>query len=348
MDNQGSHIVFRHNKMHDTSASECKVGGNGENCHIDFIESEPSGATQYNLFEGNTQLNNLGGNGHGYLVQGDSCGGQCHNVIIRFNTAAHLGGGGILDDNALNSSSSGFSYIKSYNNTWVDTDNDMGNQLYGISNAFDNNSTHGAESNDLFYYPESLTNYNAYATDSSSSPFVADNNLAYCTGGTCSIHSHVYGGGNWTDDPGNIMADPKFANYANNDFSLASGSPAIAAGTNLTTVAKGDSGSGTSLLVSDASFFQDGSGLAGVIADCISVTTVTSHVCVTSINYSTNTLTLASSITRSVGDRIWLYSISDGTVVLSGAAPNIGAFPVTGASTGLTPAAPTNLTGVVK
>ena len=61
-------------------------------------------------------------------------------------------------------------------------------------------------------------------------------------------------------DPGNQNANPLFVNYVSagkqsNDYHLQSGSPAIAAGTNLTTVAAGDSGSGTSLVVTDAAYF---------------------------------------------------------------------------------------------
>ncbi len=131
-----------------------------------------------------------------------------------------------------------------------------------------------------------------------------------------------------------------FVNYAGNNFQLSTGSPAIGAGMYLTTVASGDSGSGTSLVVNDASFFQDGYGLQGVNADCIAVTRVTNHICITAVNYQTNTLILASSITRSQGDPVWLYSDSTGRQVLFGNAPNIGAT----FDAGSRPAPPTNLT----
>jgi hypothetical protein len=127
------------------------------------------------------------------------------------------------------------------------------------------------------------------------------------------------------------------------DYHLQAGSPASAAGTSLTTVAAGDSGSGTSLVVKDASYFQDSYGLSNeystVYPDCIAVGTASNHVCVTSVNYSTNTLTLASSISRSAGQGVYLYSKSDGVQVLTGTAPDIGAF-----STGL---APTGLAAIV-
>ena len=105
-------------------------------------------------------------------------------------------------------------------------------------------------------------------------------------------------------------------------------------------MASGDSGSGTSLIVNDAGFFQDGYGITGINSDCIAVTTVTNHVCITAVNYQTNTLTLASSITRSKGDPVWLYSDSTGRQVLFGNAPNIGAT----LDAGSRPAPPTNLT----
>jgi hypothetical protein len=338
VDYAGSYNIFRNNTMHDTPTTDC--GSHSGNCHIDFIATESPNATQFNMYENNMELNNLGSNGHGYLSQGDVCSGQCYNLIIRFNVGAHVGSGGILDDNALNSTVLGFSYVKSYNNTWADYNNYPGNQLYGITNGFTHNSTNGAEINDLFYYPQSLVNFNPYATDASSAPFSVKNNLAWCTGSPCAIHGHVYGSGNFTDDPGNIKADPMFVNYAGNNFQLSAGSPAIGAGTYLTTVASGDSGSGTTFVVNDASFFQDGYGIQSVNADCIAVTTVTNHVCITAVNYATNTLSLASSTTRSKGDPVWLYSDSTGRQVLLGNAPNIGAtFGV-----GSRPAPPTSLT----
>jgi hypothetical protein len=344
----GTHNVIRKNTFHDNSISDCGV--NAGNCHIDFIESEPntsgglSRPSQYNVYEANTELYNLGSDGHGYLAQGDACNGQCYNLIIRFNIGAHVGSGGILDDNAGNSSVPGFSYVKSYNNTWVDFNQDHHTGAGEGTNSFMYNSTHGSSINELFYYPESVAYFFPYATDSSTGgTFSASHNLAWCTG-TCDFRAGLYSaeGAFAANAPGNQVADPKFANYASNNFQLASGSPAIGAGTYLTTVASSDSGSGTSLVVNDASFFQDGYGIAGVNGDCISVGTVTIHVCISSINYQTNTITLTSGITRSAGNPVWLYSDSTGRQVLFGSAPNIGA--TFQAVSPLTP--PTNLTAV--
>jgi hypothetical protein len=71
----------------------------------------------------------------------------------------------------------------------------------------------------------------------------------------------------------NIQVNPLFTNSSSHDYTLQSGSPAINAGTHLTTVAVADSGSGTSLVVEDAYYFQD--GFNGMVdADFIAVGTV--------------------------------------------------------------------------
>src|SRR6266446_5443530 len=175
-------------------------------------------------------------------------------------------------------------------------------------------------------------------------------NLYWCKAGCITVYTHVYGVGSFLSDPGNVHADPKFVNYVSaastsNDFHLQAGSPAIAVGTFLTTVASGDSGSGSSLVVNDASYFQDGYGLSNaystVYGDCIAVRTASNHVCVTAVNYTANTLTLASSISRSAGQGVYLYSKSDGVRVLTGSAPDMGAYPYNGSSSSLAP--PSNL-----
>jgi hypothetical protein len=337
-----TYTVVRNNRIHDMYQSECTTR---PGCHMDIIFSEPGSTlpAQYNLWEGNVARNVVGSDSKGFLAQGDSCSGKCSNVIIRFNDTAHFGGGGITNDNSGVSTVPGFSYVKSYNNTWVDFNSYA--PLYQTTNNFGYNSTHGANINDLFYYPQALVNFNPYATDASTvGTFSASHNLAYCATSPCNIHGKVYGSGLFTDDSGNLIADPKFVNYAGDDFHLSAGSPAIGTGTYLTTVASADSGSGTTLIVNDASFFQDGYGLTGdgVNADWIRIGAGT-IVQIASINYSTNTITLASAITRSANSPVYLYKNSSGTVVLSSSNPDIGALPP---SSGASVAPPTNLSAV--
>ena len=115
------------------------------------------------------------------------------------------------------------------------------------------------------------------------------------------------------------------------DLRLQSSSEAIDRGTHLTaTVGTGSNSS--SLVVADAMYFQDGtwgSDLARGVTlfpDWISIGTVTNGVQISRIDYSSNTITLASSMTWSNGARIWLYKNSKGVGVLSGAAPDMGAY----------------------
>jgi len=120
------------------------------------------------------------------------------------------------------------------------------------------------------------------------------------------------------------------------DLSLQSSSAAIDAGGSLT-LANGSGSSSTSLVVDNAMFFQDGtwgSSLASLDADWIAIGTVSNIVEISSINYGTDTITLASAMTWSDNDDIWLYSKSDGIRVLYGSAPDQGAHEYSGAETG--------------
>jgi hypothetical protein len=354
----GQYEVIRNNTFHDVYESEC--GSASGNCHMDMIYAERSNTAasdlvQYQLWEGNTATTVVGVDGKGLWAAADNpngCGTSCFNVIGRFNVFSHFG-------SATSAQTSGFLNAKYYNNTWVDADNGALGSPASTSYR-DGTSTGGAEINNLFYYPQSVPQswgWYAYSLNSAGDDtgFTAGANLAYCSSSPCGQQtlrdgtSYLFA----SDTPAiasNIVAssDP-LANYSGGNFNLAAGSPALNAGTHLTTVAAGDSGSGTSLVVTDAAFFQDGLGLnaAGVQADCIAVNTASNHVCVTAVNYSTNTLTLASSISRSSGQGVYLYSKSDGMQVLTGSAPNIGAT-FAGTSSSNPPAPPTNLSAIIQ
>jgi hypothetical protein len=105
--------------------------------------------------------------------------------------------------------------------------------------------------------------------------------------------------------------------------------------------------------VADAAYFQDGYGLSNpystVNGDCIAVGTASNRVCVTTVNYATHTLTLASPISRSDGQAVYLYKKSDGVQVLTGSAPDMGAYPYGsgGGGGGSAPTPPSGLTAVV-
>jgi len=161
---------------------------------------------------------------------------------------------------------------------------------------------------------------------------------------------------NWTS------GDPSFVDISGTptpslietqfDFTLQPSSGAIDNGGRLTDVATGDdcnggTGCDTTVEVDDAGYFFDGWTMAAAIpsatieADWICIGTVLNCAQISSINYTTNVITLASALDRNDGDDVWLYKDSEGTQVLYGTTPDQGAYEYGAGST------PTNtITGV--
>jgi len=137
---------------------------------------------------------------------------------------------------------------------------------------------------------------------------------------------------NYNGDPGFIdddLSDPTSLVLPN--LGLQSNSPCINNGASLT-LANGSGSSSATLTVDDAYYFQDGtwgSSLAGHQADWIAVGTVGNVAQISSINYDTKVITLASPLTWSDDADIWLYKNSSGTRVLYGSAPDQGAYQYT-------------------
>lgn len=143
-------------------------------------------------------------------------------------------------------------------------------------------------------------------------------------------------GQNWNTADG----DPEFVNASVADptamatlpnVSLRATSGAINAGAALTQ-ASGAGNATTTLVVDDAMYFQDGSwgsdlarAAGRMHADWIAIGTVGNVVEIASINYATNTITLATAATWADNASIWLARRSDGVTVLVGAAPDYGA-----------------------
>jgi len=160
---------------------------------------------------------------------------------------------------------------------------------------------------------------------------------------------------NYNDEAGEnvdpLFTDETLTSYSSwtlPDLNLQTGSLAIDQGTYLTQA----SNSGTdskNLTVDDARYFQDGkfgsasgcdptkwaSGVS-VQADYIAIGTVSNTVQISEINYSTNTITLASATTWSDDAYIWLYRKSDGDIVLINDAPDMGAYEFLSGSIALT------------
>jgi len=124
----------------------------------------------------------------------------------------------------------------------------------------------------------------------------------------------IFVNGTWTGKP---------------DLSLQADSPAIDNAVHLTQT-NGSGANSTTLVVDDVKYFQDGTwgsdlARATLQADWIAVGTVANSVQIRSINYDTNTITIASSMTWMDDVPVWLYKKSDGNIILHGAAPDFGA-----------------------
>jgi hypothetical protein len=213
------------------------------------------------------------------------------------------------------------------------TTNVIKNELFYLNWAERNNYTPGT----TFYPPMRVWNatvdacntvdftnmYFAYDSDnkySKASAYGAETNPLFVDPDVTDPTALTLSGDTWVGNP---------------DLSLQSNSTAIDAGTYLTTVHTDDTSSGTTLEVVDSSYFQDGtwgSSLATLNADYICVgLTVADAECV-QIDSITDgdTIELASGISRSDNDYVWLQKDSSGNLVLAGTAPDYGAHEYTG------------------
>ncbi len=123
-----------------------------------------------------------------------------------------------------------------------------------------------------------------------------------------------------------VQANPLFENASSYDFSLQEGSPMIDAGAFLTKTSSSGNNS-LSMQVVDAGWFMNGFGV--VNADTIQIEGQTGYAIITSVDYSSNTLSLDRALTWADGKGVSLKYV--------GAAPDIGAFEFGDAATSLNP-----------
>jgi hypothetical protein len=284
--------------------------------HMDFWQSwcNPVGvAAAYFLIENNTYINVGGGNTHFTLINGtSSCNDPTTNSIIRYNKIYNIGSIGSYVDS--NRAVSGSTDNVIYNNTWVKLNEGSSPRWQNFAHNYNASANSSSINNiyfDAMYHAEAKgVEWKSGGAQSYNLYFDSDYTMTFS--------------GLATNEVGAVKnKNPRLKNPGHKDFSLKSGSPAIDHGGPLTHVASDDSGSGTSLIVDAAEFFQPGWG--GALPDTIAIGSVSNVATISSINYTTNKITLATSISRSVGDPVYLYKDSDGTRVLYGPRPDIGA-----------------------
>jgi hypothetical protein len=303
----GRRWVVRNNRVYD----EVDSG----NVHMDFWQSwcDPNSssgtAASHALIENNEFVNVSGGNVHFSLINVTrACGHPTTNLIHRYNKVRNIGSLAIYVDN--NDAASGGRDNPIYNNTFVDLSEGTLSSWQDYCCIMDASAS-STGVNNLFYNATERSGTSGFAWGSGGAQSY---NLYYSSGGSISFR----------DLASNEVGAVKNQNpLLNSDFTLQSGSPAVDRGGPLTRVATADGGSGTTLVVNEAEFFQPGWG--GAAPDTIAVGSVNNVAQIVAINYGTNTITLATPLSRADGDGVYLFRDSDGTQVLRGSAPDIGA-----------------------
>jgi hypothetical protein len=219
------------------------------------------------------------------------------------------------------------------------------NRIY--NNTLYKNGYGYKEYEDSYPWPMALKGFRYYASKDSAGN-VLKNNIVYKSyagdHGTDDIQDDTSNPAsieenNWCTNDGYSCVgsgDPMFVNPDISDptnttlpnLSLLPESPCIDQGTHLTQ-ASGAGSASTTLIVNDASYFQDGSwgsSQSAIQADSISIGSVANTAEIAAIDYKTNTIELVNPMTWADDARIWLYKNSNGTVVLEGTAPDIGAY----------------------
>lgn len=305
----GINFVARNNTSHDVDAAGQGLDPN--NHHIDGFQVIGGGTTptlSFSLIENNVEKNctNDLGNCH-FLIIRTGSGPVADTVIVRLNYVYRLDGSGI----SLGGIGDSVPHAKVYQNT-IATEAQSSTNGDGVSYQ---NATNGTALNNIFYNTTGAgVSPTVYSTSAGST---GNGNLGFTTGFASGWNAPYSAEATYA---ALHNLNPLFANYPT-DATLQAGSPAKAAGVALTTVAGSDTGSGTSLVLTDAAFFQP--GWSGAQGDWIRIGASTTTQ-ITGMNYTTNTATIAPAVTRSVGNPVYLYKNSSGTIVLTGALPNIG------------------------
>ena len=226
-------------------------------------------------------------------------------VIFRENALFGSAGPGLYFKNGIVSS-----YNRVYSNTIVNNGRFVGTQ-HAVSPIVTAN-----------VYYTSTTTYNTLLNN-----LLYGNVDDYCCGTIPAT---------WTVSTNRLHADgdPLFVNLDVStpssatlpDLTLTAASDAIDAGTSLT-LANGADTNSLTLVVDDSLFFQDGSwgsSLSDIKADWVAVGTVGNVAQIASIDYTTHTITLATTLTWADDAPVWLYKDSTGRVVLVGHGPRSG------------------------
>lgn len=312
-----SNSIARNNVMGPTSTNDFPLFTTlPEYHHIDSISmscSEAADVSTRAVIENNLSISNMVSNSHFFLIRDYFHVGQS-NLIFRGNISKANSSFSVLGDQ---SNSEKTDYVYFAHNVAAHSHGELssysGLQWSGGSSFSDvrNNIWH------TFCLFDGYTYYKG----AGSSNIVTDYNLCYLSGNPSPAETH-----------GIVDTDPLFTSYANNDFSLQSGSPAKDAGTGLTTTTA--SGMATATIpVEDSRWFHDGRGLTQ--GDAVRIGTNLFAI-VTAV--ADGELTVDRVLTFASGDAVNLAAY--------GTTPDMGAIPYSTASQTFTVTATKTASGV--
>jgi hypothetical protein len=253
-------------------------------------------------------------------------------ILVRFNDIFQAMNDGILAKYSYSNNNTlvfNTVYYNGYGYTWKYLSNNCPSNVCpddvaGLSFDYATGNTGYAVKNNIFYKNES---YHAHTGD-----------IINRGGGTPGT-THGTIANNWLTSKGDPLFENKTVDIAypgdltSPNFALQPGSGCIGAGTYLAT-AQGAGNNSATLVVDNANYFQDGTWGADIthgvtlFPDVIAIGTIRNTVQISSINYSTNTIMLATPMTWANRAPIWLYRNSSGQQVLYGTAPDLGAHPL--------------------
>jgi len=256
--------------------------------------------------ENNTLISNSGA-GTGISVSTEDSTGTTENIIIRRNKVRSF-----VRNTYIGATNGITKNSRWVHNTFIMDDSDdyaNASLLNGTGNIVKNNISYASAGDRQLEHVYNKTysvtfNYNDWYTGNKWFGY-GGNGLGYTN-----FANFQAGTG---QESNGISLDPKFTDISSNNLTLLSASPCIDAGGFLTKTTF--SGSDQTLVVEDARYFTDGYGVTA--GDLIQVGS-NGPVRITAVNYATNTITLANSISWNKGDGV--------SYPYSGSAPDIGAY----------------------
>lgn len=298
--------------------------------HSDSIQSyEGYSALIQLLYDRNYDVDNLdsvdtASNGHSFIVQDAAASNTFREYIYRFNTTIRA-----ADSLAI---FRGVDQVAFYNNTNISIGVDQ-DTLYNNAVQFESTgqSDYDFRNNTFSYCPNMIDSAGLISTSNRPSNFTSAVNHSYNTGTQAVLPTGA--------SPANLaQSAPQFTDgdgtAGHDNYTLQSGSPLRATGT-YATLANGAGSASVTLIVDNAYCLFDGWSIAD--ADFISIGGGP-FIQISSINYGTNTVTLATADTWSDNEAVVVRGMADvGSMPYGSAtAPAISSGSITGGTATVT------------